>query len=80
MPAITTTTTITPTNRGQASFPPRLRQRPPQPNPHSSWPGLPAFAEAKLGFAQAGPGHPRFLVKPDLKDVDARHKAGHDRF
>jgi hypothetical protein len=28
------------------------------PRPLTSSPGLPAFAEAKLGFAQAGPGDP----------------------
>jgi lysophospholipase L1-like esterase len=39
----------------------------------SSWPGL-----AQMRHGRACPGHPRLFVRRERKDVDARHKAGHD--
>jgi hypothetical protein len=49
--------------------------------------GLAAFAELRraecvrgpgVALAETGPGHPRLPSESLIKNVDARHKAGHD--
>jgi hypothetical protein len=42
----------------------------------ASWPGIAVRRTASLSLAYAG--HPRLAYGADHKDVDARHKAGHD--
>jgi hypothetical protein len=43
----------------------------------SSWPGI-ARSKNGVAFACLCPSHPRFSSLLVGKDVDARHKAGHD--